>query len=331
MKPFQSTEKTLFFSKNDPQDPRLGDLAKSVPVGLSKNDYDTFLKSQISARDFVIAGYPDDEGIRINGGRPGAAQAPAVIRKYLYKMTPGLFCQSPPKSIWDLGDLRTTDCDLATRHETAAEWAELSMQADAHWIALGGGHDYGFAEASAFARTCLEKWQKRPLILNFDAHLDVRPAHSGLSSGTPFYRLLETFPEIDFAEIGIQGQCNSRAHLDWCQAKGARVLTYEETQMSGVGFAQQVLDFLGEWILRPRPALISIDIDGFSNAFAPGCSQSWATGFEPMEFFKLFAILLKRLDVRALGIYETSPPLDQDDRTSKLAAQILHRYIYPVE
>jgi formiminoglutamase len=47
----------------------------------------------------------------------------------------------------------------------------------------------------------------------------------------------------------------------------------------------------------------------------------------PSDFFPLFDLLIRRLDVRALGIYETSPPLDQDDRTSKLAALIAHRFI----
>ena len=39
---------------------------------------------------FCILGYPDDEGIKLNGGRTGAALAPTAIRQFLYKMTPGL-------------------------------------------------------------------------------------------------------------------------------------------------------------------------------------------------------------------------------------------------
>jgi len=84
---------------------------------------------------------------------------------------------------------------------------------------------------------------------------------------------------------------------------------------------------LGDWILRPRPVFLSIDIDGFSNAVAPGASQSWATGFLPKDFFQVFNLLRLRLDVRLLGIYEVSPPLDLDAQTAKLAAQIMHRLI----
>ena len=31
--------------------------------------------------DFILTGYPDDEGIKLNGGRIGAALAPHEVRK----------------------------------------------------------------------------------------------------------------------------------------------------------------------------------------------------------------------------------------------------------
>src|SRR6516162_11827277 len=36
----------------------------------------------------VILGFPQDEGVRRNHGRPGAAQAPDEIRSRLYRLTP---------------------------------------------------------------------------------------------------------------------------------------------------------------------------------------------------------------------------------------------------
>ncbi|RYZ82204.1 MAG: formimidoylglutamase, partial [Proteobacteria bacterium] len=113
----------------------------------------------------------------------------------------------------------------------------------------------------------------------------------------------------------------------WLKERGARVLTAEELEASGQPMVTATLALLDDWLLKPRPTFISVDIDAFSSAVAPGCSQSWANGFMPDQFFPLFDLLLKRCDVRALGIYEVSPPLDQDDRTSKLAALIAHRMI----
>ena len=333
---FKTADRGLFFSRGDPHDPRLGDAVRALDINGGNQELLPAMQTLKNENTFVIAGYPDDEGIRTNGGRTGAASGPDTVRKYLYKMTPPLLGYSvedpsqsdrpgdgDPLTLLDLGNLNLTP-DLLTRHHRVQAMVQTALGVDARWISIGGGHDYGFPDAAGFI-----EWAKtqncRPLILNFDAHLDVRPTDRGISSGTPFYRMLEAYPDVDFAEIGIQTQCNSRKHLQWVQARGARVITQEEILVSGESFVTQVLHLLGDWILKPRPVYLSIDIDGFSSQVAPGCSQSWSTGFSPADFFATLAVLLARLDVRVLGIYEVAPPLDRDDHTSKLAAQIIHR------
>lgn len=318
---WRETDSTLFFSRGDADDPRFGDVVKASSLDALSSS----IKSKTDVRHFAVAGYPDDEGIRLNGGRPGASEAPKTIRRSLYKMTPSL---SEPSdfALWDIGDLDPAKSSLAERHALGAEACEAVLKTGATWIAFGGGHDYGFAEANGFLNWAKTQKQ-RPLILNFDAHFDVRPTSKGLSSGTPFFRMFESHTDFDFAEIGIQAQCNSKKHLEWLKDRGARVLTMDEVEASGTPMITTALRLLEDWILRPRPTFLSVDIDAFSSAVAPGCSQSWANGFMPDQFFPLFDLLLKRCDVRALGIYETSPPLDHDDRTSKLAALITHRLI----
>ena len=335
---FRPADSRLFFTKNDKNDPRVGEIAKPVGPFTSGADLGKALRAGPRApTSFVLAGYPDDEGIRINGGRLGASQAPDCVRKPLYKMTPPLFPSRDilqAGSLFDLGNLGVDQLPLEKRHETVSEYALAALEAGSNWISIGGGHDYGFPDATAFIQWC-EKTQKnvRPLVINFDAHLDVRPTsrdggtETGFSSGTPFFRMLEKHPNVDFAEIGIQNHCNSRQHLTYVKSKGARVVTQEECLASGTSLTVQVTRVLDDWLLRRRPVFLSVDIDGFSSAVAPGCSQSWATGFMPQDFFPLFDLLVARLDVKALGIYEVSPPLDQDDRTAKLAAQIIYRVI----
>lgn len=316
---WQPTDKTLFFSRGDSDDPRLGDLVRPITVEQ--------IASSVSqaARHFVIGGYPDDEGIRLNGGRPGASEAPTTIRRALYKMTPSLL-EQPDFALWDIGNIDPKLSSLEARHALGSNACEETLKTGATWIGFGGGHDYGFAEADGFL-----KWAKtqkvKPLIVNFDAHFDVRPTTKGLSSGTPFFRMFESHSDFDFAEIGIQAQCNSKIHLEWLRSRGARVLTMDEVEASATPLVTATLRLLEDWLLKPRPTFVSVDIDAFSSAVAPGCSQSWANGFMPDQFFPLFDLLIRRCDVRALGIYETSPPLDQDDRTSKLAALVAHRFI----
>src|SRR5438445_3037098 len=92
-------DKHLLFTKNDKEDPRLGECVQL----LAKGDLDAAL-NETPEFDFAILGYPDDEGIALNGGRVGAQAAPKEIRTFLYKMTPHLESKRLPK-ILDLGDL----------------------------------------------------------------------------------------------------------------------------------------------------------------------------------------------------------------------------------
>jgi serine/threonine protein phosphatase PrpC len=112
------------------------------------------------------------------------------------------------------------------------------------------------------------------LVINFDAHLDVRPLDKGLTSGTPFFRLLEKYGDkIDFVEIGAQYQCNSQSHVSWCLDRNARILFWEDIQYSGESFLILVSRFLEAELTRRRPCFLSVDIDGFSSSYAMGGSD----------------------------------------------------------
>lgn len=309
------TESSLFFTKNDPLDPRLGDL-------INKNAEPK--NTTLSPDALVLIGYPDDEGISLNGGRPGAQSAPHEIRKFFYKLTPHLQRTESPGSeanLNDLGNLKTVGIDLQERHRRAREIVRIINENKTRWISLGGGHDYGYSDACGF----LDVHKNQALIINVDSHLDVRPFHGLGHSGTPFYRMLEEFSNsVHFFELGIQNHCNSRAHLDWARAHGAHIVFQENLKSARdlSALKKQLLPY------KQHKVFLSLDIDGFSSQVAPGCSQSWATGL-PLDFFIKFLEFLKQeFDVRGLGIYEVSPPLYQYQRTSKLAALLMHKFLY---
>lgn len=310
MTAFIPTSAKLFFSKNDPDDLRLGDLVKNVEMHeLAKSD------------GFCIMGYPDDTGIKLNNGRTGAAAAPTTIRQYLYKMTPTVALAE----FFDGGDLVVVG-ELGERHHEAQQNMLRLQSEGVKTISLGGGHDYGFPDASGFLKACLTSG-RRPLVLNFDAHLDVRPVKNGLNSGTPFFRLLSEFEgRFDFAEIGIQPQCNSLKHREWALAKGAHLFDLQEiNQNHGLDSLFQHSIFSN---LAPEtPVFVSFDIDCLTSTEAPGCSQSWVTGLKTQNFLTFLSKLCQRADVRGLGIYEVSPPLDLHDQTAKTAALIAYHFL----
>jgi formiminoglutamase len=307
---FEPCSPKLFFKSTKTGDPRLGEIVNKNTEG---------------SVTYVIAGYPDDEGIQINGGRLGAHKAPDVIRKYFYKTTPTE--KTPSYCLEDIGNL-ILQKPLADRHEIVKNEVLKNLQKQKVWIGLGGGHDYGYPDGAGFLQSCTQNKYK-PLIINFDAHLDVRATDQGLSSGTPFYRLLtdSTLPAFDFVEVGAQRQCNSPHHVEWLKEKTPSIFFLDDLLIEG-NWAQSLFAKLAPLLLQKRPTYLSIDIDGFTSAIAPGCSQSWAAGLDANSFLVFLNLIKKRVDVRCLGIYEVSPPLDTDDRTSKWAAQILHQFIH---
>jgi formiminoglutamase len=306
---------SLFFTKNDSEDPRLGDHFKSkafAPDSLQENDY-------------VIVGYPDDEGIKLNSGRPGASEAPKLIRQFLYKMSwPNSNKQST--QYLDFGDLENKSL-LELKHQSAREITSKLHQKKTKVISFGGGHDYGFSDASAFVENYLDSGEK-PVVINFDAHLDVRPTTLGFNSGTPFYRLLNEYSEqIELIEIGLQPQCNSFKHREWALSKKAHLFDLKNLQCE-----KKMMRLFDEPVFKKikptTPVFISFDIDCITSSEAGGCSQSWVTGLKTQDCLHFLASLYNKSNCRGLGIYEVSPVLDLDFRTSKTAALIAYHFLF---
>lgn len=324
MSEFLPTNKTLFFSKKDPTDLRLGDIVQKEVT-------------QTQEKTFLIGGFPDDEGIFHNGGRTGACKGPNAIRERLYRMTPPPFSPSEFNKfqLVDKGNLNVDAYTLEQRHQIASKKVleALNHSHSNHWISLGGGHDYGFPDGDAFLEHSLTASPK-PVVINFDAHLDVRPLKDGttITSGTPFYRLLEKYGNsFDFLEVGLQPYCNSRHHFQWLKDKGGKSITMDQIRTELAPLSKQILQALGmpsSEGQRRRPCFLSVDIDAFSSAFAPGCSQSWPAGMTPAEFFPCLKVLCNIFSVKVLGVYEVSPPLDHDSQTAKLAAEIIYHFIF---
>jgi formiminoglutamase len=306
MDTLKPTDSSLFFSRRDPSDPRLGEIA---------------LKSS-GTEQVSIMGYPDDEGIQLNGGRVGAAQGPREIRHWLYRMTP--HPRRGIKSFFDGGDL-ASKVALSERHEMARQIVGQRLLNKVQVLTFGGGNDYAYADGMGF----LDRYKdSQPLVINIDAHLDVRGTEKGLNSGTPFFRLLESGVRFDFLELGTQSHCNAKDHWNYVENRGGKIISMDEILESGLPLTEVVTRSVGDWLLRPRPTFLAIDMDAFSWPYAMNTSAAWPLGLDPHQFWTLLNILLRRLDVRVMGIYEVAPPLENGPGTAKLAAQWAHCFLH---
>jgi formiminoglutamase len=286
----------------------------------------SLLRSEPEEAEIVLLGYPDDLGIEKNGGRVGAKEGPNRIRKHLYTMTP----QNPAEfyTLFDCGNLICdNDSSLEERHLQASKEVTKHLNNNKKIISLGGGHDYGFADGLGFGESVYGA--DGVTVFNFDAHLDLRDLEKGVTSGTPFYRLLKKYgAKLDLFQVGIQEHCNSKKLFDLAhQNENIHVLEYSDLYPKGYFSEESFTKTKLVWPETRTPCYVSVDIDGFSSSIAPGCSQSWASGFDLSSFMFMFEMILYHFNVRMLGIYEVSPPLDNNDQTSRLAAQIAYRWL----
>lgn len=294
-------------------DPRLADVIHSNP----------------DDADVVIIGIPTDEGITRNGGRVGAAQAPAAIRQWLNKLTPYAGPQFKRHleeiRIADIGDIASGD--LESMHEEASRRISELIRDGKNVIALGGGHDITYAAAKGFS---LGLGNSEFGLVNIDAHLDVREKKDGRHhSGSSFRLLIEEgiLSARRFAEIGMQSFVTAHDHFNWLLGQGSRILTFEDATNAHLPNAYEECEFaitLGD---PDVPVYLSFDMDCVRASDAPGVSAPAPIGFLAEEAYELAVAAGLSKHVRMLDIVEVSPPHDIDGRTSRLAARMIAGFL----
>jgi formiminoglutamase len=270
----------------------------------------------------VILGFPSDEGVRRNGGRPGAAGGPAAIREMLHRFTPGADdpgeCAALLERTRDLGDLVVSG-DLRRDQELLGIAVTPYIADGAFVIVLGGGHETAYGHFLGYPEAGHDV-----AIVNWDAHLDVRDLKAGRGhSGSPFRQALEHSSGAcrSYCVAGAQPQATARGHVEYVRGRGGRVLWASDLDHAAV---QGVYDGLH------GPAMISFDLDAVDQSQAPGVSAP-ATGGMPADLWLSAARAAGRCPaVTSCDVVELNPKVDRDAQTARLAAltvwQLLRGY-----
>lgn len=288
----------IYSSRNRQDDPRLSSFIQLADLK----------KLSASPKGMVLLGYPDDEGIQNNGGRTGAKDAPAAIRTILGNTTS--LTKSWP--IYDLGDAKP-EGSLEQRQESVRKFLG-QLPAEHFPLSLGGGNDWAFADAAAFVDR-YGKSKKKVVVINVDAHLDVRRPNPDINSGSPFYQLMEKYPNVQLVQLGYQDHLCSETHVQYCQKKKAIMISRRDMDKAAKVLAAKI---------KGRPdCFLCVDIDGFSSSIAPGCSAPHPGGLLWPEYLAIFSTIFAKTKLRGLGIYEVNPNFDQDGQTARLAAAII--------
>ncbi len=282
---------------------------------------------QGEAVDAVLLGVPCDEGVVLGGGRAGAAEGPAALRRAiqrfgtLYDLERGLDLEA--LRLADGGDVPVVAGALGRTHEALAEAVARVIASGAVAVVVGGGHDLSFGSVSGLARAAAPVGG-----VNVDAHLDVREVVDGrVTSGTPFRRVLEELgvPGQAFVELGAHPHVNAREHHEYLARKGAAVWGLGVLRREGVGrVAARELRRLAE---GGRSLFVSVDLDVFAAAVGPGVSAPGTDGLDAAEGAELAFAAGADPAVRLFELVELAPRFDVDERTARLAAMLLCEFL----
>ncbi len=302
----EHTNEELFFKRGDPNDARLGEI---VP------------REKYENAGVIILGYPQDEGVRRNNGRIGAALAPDAIRREFYKLTNfGI-----TSKIFDLGNTKILGTLEAT-HDAHAEAVAQVLRDGKRLIILGGGNDVsypdGAAMADAFGR---ENW----LAINVDAHFDVRVSDKR-NSGTPYRQLLDEKllrPEY-FYEVAYQPHAVSPVYFKYLQNLGVNLVSLD--QLRAQNTADTGVRELVQQKFRHHSASLNIffgfDLDAVRSSDAPGVSAPSPIGLRSGELLTLVRYAASLVNTKIVEFTEMNPNFDIDNRTAKLVAIAMHTF-----
>jgi agmatinase len=257
----------------------------------------------------AIFGAPLD---RTETFRSGAGGGPAAVRymsDVLETYSPVLDRDLQDVAVRDLGDLQLAACSIEEALAAIASGMAFAARDARLAVMLGGEH---LASLGGFRG--IKSVYPDAVILQADAHLDMRPDYEGqaLSHATWLNHVGQEFGFQVVHQVGLR----SGDRLEWQLAR--RATAWSSTELS---VPRSVRERIGR-----RPVYISIDIDVLDPAHAPGtgCPEPGGATFRELVDF---VYSLEGLRVVALDVMEVSPDLDAANITAAAAAKLVREAV----
>ena len=246
----------------------------------------------------IIQGIQFDEK---SSYQKGPKLAPPLIREALNCGSSNMFSENlksiENSNIEDKGDFEISnyfDIEKITANH---------INSGAKVFTLGGDHSITFPIIKAHSK-------KHPKIdiLHIDAHCDLYDSYEGdkYSHACPFARIMENELAVRLVQVGIRT-------LNTHQAEQAKKFNVEMHQMKDLDLSA-IPKF-------ENPVYISLDMDGFDPAFAPGVSHHEPGGLTSRQVIDL----IQNIDAEVIGadIVEYNPDRDYQGMTAFLAAKLM--------
>ncbi|MEN0006163.1 MAG: agmatinase [Bacteroidota bacterium] len=242
----------------------------------------------------------------------GASKGPAALRAALHNGSANFTNQNGLDlsivNFWsDSGDLHFPSDDPEQAFHTIKNSASQLLDNGQRLISIGGDHSITYPLVAAYAK----KYPNLHL-LQIDAHSDLYDDFEGnpYSHASPFARIMERGLAQSLTQIGVRTlTAHQRAQAD---RFGVRIIEMKDFDV------QDTLELEG-------PLYISIDLDGFDPAYAPGVAHYEPGGLTVREVLTL----LDRIKVPIVGadIMELNPARDHQGMTAMLSAKLAKELI----
>ncbi len=290
--------------------------ADGTSVEMPYSGIRTFLRRRLSLDfsevDLAVYGIPFD---LTTSGRAGARMGPSALREASTLLAwgevwPWGFDPFDHLSVVDCGDVPYRRGQMQQMLSNATELARRISNAGAKTIMIGGDHCTSYTALKAHAE------RHGPLaFVHFDAHRDTQTSDH-LDHGTFVYHAMKENlidPEHSI-QIGIRtfyehDDPMTVLYRDWLHENGWK------------GALAAIKKLVGN-----RPAYLSIDIDCFDPAFAPGTGTPVVDGLLPND---VISIIRKTTDIDFVGmdLVEVAPAYDPSETTALLGASLIHEFI----
>ncbi|MFT6698916.1 MAG: arginase [Porticoccaceae bacterium] len=250
----------------------------------------------------IIQGIQFDEK---SSFQKGPKLAPPLIREALHCGSINMFSENltsiDNSKIEDKGDFEIIN------YFDIEKITKTHLDSGAKVFTLGGDHSITFPIIKAH----FEKYSKLD-ILHIDAHADLYDNFEGdpYSHACPFARIMENGLAVKLVQVGIRT-------LNEHQAEQAEKFNVEIHEMKNLDLST-IPKF-------KNPLYISLDMDGFDPAFAPGVSHHEPGGLTSRQVIDL----IQSIETEVIGadIVEYNPNRDFQNMTAFLAAKMMKEIV----
>ncbi|WP_262695730.1 agmatinase [Kordiimonas aquimaris] len=265
--------------------------------------------------DVAVIGIPMDLAV---SNRPGARLGPRAVRdierigpyNHQTDVIPSAMCRAA-----DVGDVpfRSRFSLDQSMEDIEAYYKDIKAKGIIP-LSVGGDHSVTYPILKALGA------EEPVALIHIDAHCDTGGVFDGskFHHGGPF-RMAVLDGVLDpekTIQIGIRGA--SEVIWEFSYESGMTVVHIEDFMKMGVpALIDKTRDLIGD-----MPVYVSIDVDGFDPAYAPGTGTPEVGGLLPREGIDFLRGLMG-MNVIGADVVEVAPMYDPTSNTAQLGAQLL--------